>query len=161
MAYASVNSPAIVGITHRSIWCAVATSGNHDGGVETIQPQGIGDPTGLLHDQDLLARGVSRAAEFGWLIDRRKSELAGQLLLPRFNVVGDLALVHLGVDFPRDQLLVDELASTLLDLTILGREPVAQMTLFPFSRSLRICWLASLPGAPITQPPGCVPEPHW
>ena len=29
------------------------------------------------------------------------------------------------------------------------------------ARSLRICWLASLPGAPITQPPGWVPEPHW
>ena len=27
--------------------------------------------------------------------------------------------------------------------------------------SLRICWLASLPGAPITQQPGWVPEPHW
>jgi hypothetical protein len=29
------------------------------------------------------------------------------------------------------------------------------------SRSPRIRWAASLPGAPVTQPPGCVPEPHW
>ena len=29
------------------------------------------------------------------------------------------------------------------------------------ARSLRIRSAASLPGAPITQPPGCVPEPHW
>ena len=29
------------------------------------------------------------------------------------------------------------------------------------SRSRRIRWLASLPGEPITQPPGWVPEPHW
>ena len=29
------------------------------------------------------------------------------------------------------------------------------------ARSLRIWPAASLPGAPITQPPGCVPEPHW
>ena len=28
-------------------------------------------------------------------------------------------------------------------------------------RSRRIRWLASLPGEPITQPPGWVPEPHW
>src|SRR5262245_39049062 len=28
-------------------------------------------------------------------------------------------------------------------------------------RSLRIRCAASLPGAPMTQPPGCVPEPHW
>ena len=28
-------------------------------------------------------------------------------------------------------------------------------------RSLRIRFAASLPGAPMTQPPGCVPEPHW
>ena len=28
-------------------------------------------------------------------------------------------------------------------------------------RSRRIRWLASLPGDPITQPPGWVPEPHW
>jgi hypothetical protein len=27
------------------------------------------------------------------------------------------------------------------------------------SRSTR--WLASLPGDPMTQPPGCVPDPHW
>src|SRR5262249_54156615 len=30
-----------------------------------------------------------------------------------------------------------------------------------FARSFRICAAASLPGAPMTQPPGCVPEPHW
>ncbi len=29
------------------------------------------------------------------------------------------------------------------------------------SRSFRTWPAASLPGAPITQPPGCVPEPHW
>ncbi len=29
------------------------------------------------------------------------------------------------------------------------------------SRSFTIRIAASLPGAPITQPPGCVPEPHW
>jgi hypothetical protein len=29
------------------------------------------------------------------------------------------------------------------------------------ARSLRIRSAASLPGAPITQPPGCVPDPHW
>ena len=29
------------------------------------------------------------------------------------------------------------------------------------ARSLRIRCAASLPGAPMTQPPGCVPEPHW
>ena len=28
-------------------------------------------------------------------------------------------------------------------------------------RSLRIRWLANLPGEPITQPPGWVPDPHW
>ena len=32
---------------------------------------------------------------------------------------------------------------------------------FALARSLRICPAASLPGAPMTQPPGCVPEPHW
>ena len=29
------------------------------------------------------------------------------------------------------------------------------------ARSLRIWPAASLPGAPMTQPPGCVPDPHW
>ncbi len=29
------------------------------------------------------------------------------------------------------------------------------------SRSRRIRWAASFPGAPVTQPPGCVPDPHW
>ena len=29
------------------------------------------------------------------------------------------------------------------------------------ARSFRIRSAASLPGAPMTQPPGCVPEPHW
>ena len=29
------------------------------------------------------------------------------------------------------------------------------------ARSLRIRSAASFPGAPMTQPPGCVPEPHW
>jgi hypothetical protein len=31
----------------------------------------------------------------------------------------------------------------------------------PDSRSLTIRCAAIFPGAPITQPPGCVPEPHW
>lgn len=28
-------------------------------------------------------------------------------------------------------------------------------------RSRKMRWLASFPGAPMTQPPGCVPDPHW
>ncbi len=31
----------------------------------------------------------------------------------------------------------------------------------PLARSARMRAAASFPGAPITQPPGCVPEPHW
>ena len=30
-----------------------------------------------------------------------------------------------------------------------------------FFKSPKICVAANLPGAPMTQPPGCVPEPHW
>jgi hypothetical protein len=36
------------------------------------------------------------------------------------NVLGDLALVLLGVDLPGDQLLVDEPTGSLLDDSILG-----------------------------------------
>ena len=36
------------------------------------------------------------------------------------DVVGDRALVLLGVDLPRDQLLVDEPSGALLELAVLG-----------------------------------------
>lgn len=39
--------------------------------------------------------------------------------------------------------------------------PLANLPLAYFFKSPKICVAASLPGAPMTQPPGCVPEPHW
>ena len=41
-------------------------------------------------------------------------------------------------------------------------EPINRATRVSYRlRSLRIRWLANLPGEPITQPPGWVPDPHW
>ena len=48
------------------------------------------------------------AAEFGRLVDRSQAEVACELFVTIPDIVGDLALVHLGVDFPGDQLFVDE-----------------------------------------------------
>ena len=41
------------------------------------------------------------------------------------------------------------------------RQPAPASLTQARARSFRIRSAASLPGAPITQPPGCVPEPHW
>ncbi len=41
------------------------------------------------------------------------------------------------------------------------RHPEPSLTVGYFFRSPRICWEANRPGAPMTQPPGWVPDPHW
>lgn len=60
--------------------------------------------------QRLLACGVPRSAELEWLVDRREPELADELLVSFLDVFRDLPVVHLGVDLPRNQFLVDELS---------------------------------------------------
>ena len=42
-----------------------------------------------------------------------------------------------------------------------GGDPSHHPASYDVLRSLRIRRLANRPGEPITQPPGCVPDPHW
>ena len=58
------------------------------------------------------------AAEFGRLVDRDQSEVARQLFMAIPDVVGDLAVVHLGVDLPGNQFFVDEAPGTGLKFPI-------------------------------------------
>ena len=81
----------------------------------------VGDPSGLLGDQDLLEHGEPAAAELLRHVHRGEAELPGLRAMTRTDVVGDPTLVFFRVDLPGDQLLVREPAGTLLDLAILLR----------------------------------------
>ena len=94
-------------------------------------------------------------------------------------VGGDTSAGPLQRLLPRLELLDDEAARSVAEVLLRWRQGEVHGSLVAPSidacrgttvgqarppvraRSLRIRPAASLPGAPITQPPGWVPEPHW
>ena len=58
------------------------------------------------------------SAELGGLIDRSQAEFACELLVTGRDLIGDLTLVHFGVDLPGNQLLVDEVPGSTLKFQI-------------------------------------------
>ena len=83
-----------------------------------------------------------------------------------------LLLPSCSVAAPRDQLFESwqkflALKSFRATITPEGQARAATLVLpapapvVALARSFRIWPAASLPGAPITQPPGWVPDPHW
>jgi hypothetical protein len=74
----------------------------------------------LLGHQDLLQHRVPTAAEILRQVHPGEAELHRKLLVAPLVLGRDLAGVLLGVLFPRDQLVVDEAAGAILDLTVFG-----------------------------------------
>ena len=82
--------------------------------------QGVGHPSGLFGDQDLLEHREPAAAELLRHVHRGQAELLGFGAMTFTDVVGDPSLVLFRVDLPRDQ-LVHEAAGALLDLAVFLR----------------------------------------
>ncbi len=76
--------------------------------------QCVGDPTRLLLDQGLGQHRVAGATETLRHVDRGQAELSRSLPLLLQDLGRDLPCVHLGLDFPGDQ-LVDESAGPFLE----------------------------------------------
>jgi hypothetical protein len=88
--------------------------------------QRIRDAADLLGDEHLLQRREPAAAKLLRQVHRGQAELAGLRLVGVLLLLGDLPTVLLGVQLPRDQVLVDETARPRLHLTVGGGEWVGR-----------------------------------
>src|SRR5207247_11373548 len=75
-------------------------------------------PAQLLRHERLLQDRVAASAELRAEVHPVEPELDRQLVMPSEVLVGDPALVLLRVLLPRDQLIVDEGAGTVLDRSV-------------------------------------------
>ena len=87
-------------------------------------PEGVRRAAELLGDEGLLEHRHPPAAQLLRHVHREQAELDRQPVMTLPGLLGDLTLVLLGVELPRDQLVVDEPASTILDRAVLVRRGV-------------------------------------
>ena len=117
-------APALDGRQQVGLALVVVGHGGPPAGRRGEAPgEGVGDPAALLLHEDLLEGAAAATAELGRDVRRGQAELDGAGLEPVGDVLGELAVVLLGVLLVGDQ-LVGEAARAGLQLEVVGRESV-------------------------------------
>ena len=81
-------------------------------------PETVRHPPDLLGDEHLLEHREPTAAQLDRHVHRVQAEIDRLAVMPRTELVGQAAAVHLGLDLVRDELLVDEPPGPLRDLPV-------------------------------------------